>query len=108
MICIRREILDDFWSRETSTVSGNFRRLRRDYFDSVEALIIRIPVPIIGTDEVRDIVGKGYALQTLDNLRRKWKCQDQLQWYSMRQAPTWYKNALEAGAGYSEAGAIYS
>ena len=45
-----------FWSREISTVSGNFRRLRRDHFESVEDLSIRIPVAIIGTDEVGDIV----------------------------------------------------
>ena len=73
LLCIRRKILDAFWSRETSTVSGNFRRLRRDYFDSVEALIIRIPVPITGTDGVRDVVGMVCALQTLDASRSKGK-----------------------------------
>ena len=56
LLCIRQVILDAFWSRETSMVLGNFRRLRRDYFDSAEALSIRIPVPIIGTDKVRDRV----------------------------------------------------
>ena len=59
LLCIRRAILDDFWSRDTSTVSDNFRRLRRGYFDSVEALSIKILVPIIGTNEVRDTVGMG-------------------------------------------------
>ena len=58
--------MDAFWSQETSTVSGNFRRIKRDYFDSVEVLSIRIPVPIIVTNEVRDIVVIVYALQTLD------------------------------------------
>ena len=48
LLCIRREILYDFWIRETRTVLGNFRRLRRNYFDSVEAIRIRRPVPIIG------------------------------------------------------------
>ena len=43
LLCIRRAILDAFWSLENSTVLGNFRRIRRDYFDSVEALIIRRP-----------------------------------------------------------------
>ena len=69
-----------FWSLETSMVSGNFRRLRRNYFGSVKAISIRIPVPIIGTDEFRDIVGMGCALQNMDALRRKGKWQDQLQW----------------------------
>ena len=58
--------MDAFWSQENSTVSGNFRRLKRDYFDSVEVLSIRIPVPIIVTNEVRVIVGIGCALQTMD------------------------------------------
>ena len=79
LLCIRRVILYAFWSQETSTLSHNFRRLRRDYFDSVEALSIRRPVPKIGTDEVRGIFDMGCALQTIDTLRRKGKCQDQLQ-----------------------------
>ena len=71
MLCIRQTILYDFWSQETSTVLRNFRRLRRNYFDSIEALSIRIIVNIIGTNEVRDIVGMGFALQTLDSSGRK-------------------------------------
>ena len=100
--------MDDFWSQETITVSGNFRRLRRDYFDSAEALIIKIPVTIIGTNKVRDIFGMGCEIQTMETLQRKGKWQDQLQWYSMQQATTWYNNGWEAGAGSLEAGAIYS
>ena len=108
LLCIRLSILDAFWSRETSTVSGNSRRLRREYFDSAKALIIRRPVPIIGTDKVRDIFGMGCAIQTLEAWRRKVKLQDQLQWDSMRRTPTWYTNEWEAGAGSLEAGDIYS
>ena len=63
--------MDAFWSQETSTVLGDFRTLRRDYLDSFEVLSIRIPVPIIGTNEVWDVVGMGCALQTLDDLSRK-------------------------------------
>ena len=76
LLCIRRAILDVFWSRETSTVSGNFRILRREYFDSAEALIIRRPVPIIGNDKVRDRVDMGCAIQTLETSQRKGKWQD--------------------------------
>ena len=54
-------------------VSGDFRRLRRDYFNSVEVLSTITPVPIIITNEVRDIVVMGYAIQTLDTLSRKGK-----------------------------------
>ena len=100
--------MDAFFSRETSTVTGNLRRLRRYYFDSVEALSIRRPVPIIGTDEVRYIVGMGRVLQTLEALQRKGNWQYQLQWDLVRRTPTWYTNAWEAASGSLEAGAIYS
>ena len=60
----------------------------------------------IGRNEVRDTFGMGYAIQTLDDLRRKGKWQDKLQWDSMRRNPTCYNNAWEAGLGSSEAGDI--
>ena len=68
--------MDAFWSRETSIISGNFRRLRKYYFNSMNLLSIRRLVPIIGTNEVRDIVGMVCALHTLDASRRKVKWQD--------------------------------
>ena len=67
-----------FWSQETSTVLVNVRRLIRDYFESVEALSIRIPVPIISTNKFRDVVGMGCAIQTMDASQRKGMWQDQL------------------------------
>ena len=70
LLCIMQEILDAFWSQDTGTVSGNFRRLGRDYFEYVEALSIIISVPIIVTNVVRDTVFMGCAIQTLDALRR--------------------------------------
>ena len=87
---------------------GGFRRLRRDYFDSVETLSIRGPVPIIGTNEVKDVVDMGCVLQTLDYLKRKGEWKDRVQWYSMNCTPTWYNNSCELGEESSEAGAIYS
>ena len=78
LLCIRREIFDAFWSQETSTVLVNFRRLRRDDFDSIEALSIRRPVPIIGTNKVSYRVFMGCTIQTLENSRIKGKWQDQL------------------------------
>ena len=88
LLYIRREILDAFFNRETSTDSGNFRRLKRDYFGSVEALSIKIPVHIIGTNEFKDKFGIGCTLHNMDASRRKGKWQDQLQWDSMRRTPT--------------------
>ena len=78
---------------KTRTVSGNFRRLRKDYFNSIKVLSIRIPVPIIGTNVVRYWLGIVCALQTLDSLRKKLKWQYQLQCYSMHWTPTWYNSA---------------
>ena len=71
--------MDAFWSRETSIFSDNFRRLRRDYVDSVKVLRIIRPV-------------------------RKGKCKDQLQWDSMRRNHTWYNKEWEVGVGSSKAG----
>ena len=108
LLCIRQAIVDAFGSLETSTVSVNFRRLRRDYFASAEVLRIIIPVPVIATNKVKDRVGMGCAIQNLDASRRKGKWQDQLQWYLVRKTPAWYNNAWEAGAGSLDTGDIYS
>ena len=89
LLCIRQVVLDFFWSLETSTVSGNFRKLRRDYFESTKALSIRIIVPVIGINKVKDRVGMGCVIQNMDDLHMKGKWQDQLQWDSMWQNPTW-------------------
>ena len=100
-LCIRRAVMDTFRIRETSTVLGDSGRHRRHYFESVKVLSIKIPVPNIGANNVMYIIGMGCAIQTLDASRRKGKCQDYLQWDSMRRTPTWYNNAWEAGVGYS-------
>ena len=65
-------------------------------------------MPIIDTDQVRDRVGMGCMIQNIDALQRKGKCQDHIQWYSMRRTTTLYNNAWEAGAGSLETGNIYS
>ena len=100
--------MDAFWGLETSTVLGKFGRLRQDYFGSIKVLSIRIPVATIFTSEVRHRVIMVCEIQTLDDLKRRVKRQDQLQWDSMRMTPTWYNNSWEAGVVSSEAGDIYS
>ena len=79
LLYIRRSIVGAFWSQENSTVLGKFRRLRRYYFNSIKVLMIRVPMPIIGKNEVRDRVGMVCAIQALDAPRRKVKRQDKLQ-----------------------------
>ena len=62
---------------------------------------------IIVTNEVRDIIGMGCAINNPEASQRKGKWQDQLQWDLMRQTPTWHNNEWEAGTDSSDAGAIY-
>ena len=64
-----------------STVLGNFRRLQRDYYwDSVGVFSIKKPVPVIGTDEVKDRVGMGIALMMLNASRQVGRYPDMIQW----------------------------
>ncbi len=107
LLCIRRANLDAMWSRETSTVSGNLNRMRRDYHDGIPLLSIKEPMPVLGTDKMKDRVGMGVAIMTLNASLRKGKYADHLQWDSMRRTPTWYNNVFEAGEMYGE-GTIYS
>ena len=107
LLAIRRGSLDAMWSRETSTVSGNFRRLQRDYNDSMEVFSIKKPMPVIGTNEVKDRVGMRITLMTLNSSLRIGRYLDTIQWDTMRKTPTWWTNAFEAGEEYGE-GAIYS
>ena len=88
LLAIRRGCLDAMWSRETSTVSGNFRRLQRDYKDSMEVFSIKEPMPVIGTDEVKDRVGMGITLMTLNSSLRTGRYLDTIQWDTMRKTPT--------------------
>ena len=106
LLCIHRACLDTTWSRETSTVSGNCWRLQRDYRDLIGAFSIKEPMPVIGTNEVRE-VGMGITLMTPNASLRMGQYLDTIQWDTMRKTPTWCTNTFEAGEEYGE-GAIYS
>ena len=97
MMCIRRANLDAAWSREPSTVQSNLYRLQRDYHDAASSLSIKRLVPRLGNTEIRDSVGMGIAITTLNASLRKGRYTDHLQWDSMRKSRTWYFNAFEAG-----------
>ena len=107
LLCIRRANLDAMWSRETSTVSANLTRLRRDYTDAMEVLSLGDPLPILGTNDLEDRVGMACACITLNASNRVGRHQRTIQWDTMRKTPTWYSNAYEAGEGYGTE-AIYS
>ena len=104
---LKNKLKDGLWSRETSTVSGNFRRLRRDYYASDATVSIKNPVPTIGENTVKDRVGMGCSLHTMVAMLQKGLYQDHAQWETCRKTPTWYTNAYEAGEGCGEQ-AIYS
>jgi len=62
-LVIRRALLDAFWSRERSTVTGNLSRLLLDYRSGMNVLSIgRCPLPVLGSDKEVDRVGMGPAL----------------------------------------------
>ena len=107
LLLIRRASLDAFWSRETSTVSGNFRRLQRDYFDITSKVHIRDLLPVLGSDKVEDRVGMKVVVTTLNTSTRAGKYQATIQWDTMRDTPTCFNNAYKAGEGYGT-GEIYS
>ena len=107
LLCIRRASLDAMWSRETSTVVGNARRLRRDYEDARSVLSVKRLVPTLGSDELKDRVGMGVAVMTLNASLRKGRYANHLQWDSMRKTASAYNNAFEAGEDF-RAGSIYA
>ncbi|KAL7468881.1 hypothetical protein ACHAXS_009127 [Conticribra weissflogii] len=100
LLCIRRAILDAFWSRETSTVSANLKRLTLDYEASRPLFSVADPLPWLGNGKLEDRVGMTAALYTLQSSLRSGRYTNYLQWDSMRKTPTWYGNVHEAGAGY--------
>jgi len=101
LVCIRRANLDAFWSRESSTVEGNLRRMRLDYTDASAALSVMNPLPRLGNSAMVDRVGMGMAIYTLHSSLRQGKYTTNLQWDSMRKTPTWYANAFGAGSDYN-------
>ena len=107
LTCIRRANLDAMWSRETSTVTANLGRMRRDYHDAVPFMPLVGLIPSQGTHKVEDRVGMGIAVASLNASLRKGKYTDHLQWDSMRKTPTWYTNLWEAGSNY-QGSAIFS
>ena len=66
LLCIRRAILDAFWSRESSTVRSNLNRLKLDYQSAMGTFSMACPLPALGSDEVEDKVGMGGALIMLN------------------------------------------
>ena len=98
LLVIRRAMLDACWSRERSTVTGNLSRLILDYTSGMKSLSIeKCPLPVLGSDEVKDRVGMGPALLMLHASTREGKYSHRLQHDTVRRSATWFNNAQEAG-----------
>lgn len=93
---IRRASLDVMWSRESGTVSQNFRRMQQDWQGASEALAIGGIFPQMGHPELEDKNGVGVAVIMLHASRRKGKYCDHLQYDSARKTVTWYMHAYTA------------
>ena len=101
LLCIRRAAsLDAIWSRETSTVVGNARRLRRDYEDAIVVLSVKRLVPTLGSDTLKDRVGMGVDVMTLNASLRKERYVNHLQWDSMRKTASAYNDTFEDGEDF--------
>ena len=64
-------------------------------------------MPVTGSNDVKDRVGIGITLMTLNSSPRIGRYLDTIQWETMRKTPTRWTNAFEKGKKY-RAGAIYS
>ena len=99
MEVIRRVLLDVFWAREPSTVSGNLSRLRRDYLDVVDQYNIGDSLqPYFPVHEVRDRAGMGAAIaMTSASLREGNYCKN-LGFPSTRKSRTWLKHMFNSSS----------
>jgi len=98
LLVIRRALLDAFWSRERSTVTGNLSRLILDYKSGMSVLsLAKSPLPVLGSDEVEDRVGMGSTTLMLHASRRAGEYTPNLQHDSTRRTLTWHNNAHAAG-----------
>ena len=107
LIIRRRGSLDAMWSRNASTVFGNFRRMQRDYNDSIDVFSIKKFMPVIESNEVKHRVGMGITLITLNSSLRIGRYLGTIQWGTMVRTPIWWTKAFEAGEEYGT-GATYS
>ena len=97
LLAIRRASLDAFWSRETSTVTGNLSRLIKDYTASMNAYSMMCPLPVLGNPKLEDRVGMSVALMMLEASTRGGRYGPNLQYDSTRRTLTVLHNAYLAG-----------
>eukprot|EP00956_Cyclotella_meneghiniana_P007531 scaffold10178_cov23-Cyclotella_meneghiniana.AAC.3 len=100
MMFIRRANLDACWSRAESTVRSNLSRIVLDTQSAEFSFDLFDYLPKLGSPRVEDRVGMAVAIVTLNASLRPGKYTQHLQYDSMRNTPTWFRNAYAAGTEY--------
>lgn len=90
---IRRASLDMFWSKESSTVRGNFNRLKRDWKEASENLSLGESLPTLGNPWLEDRNGLSVALVMLQASLRPGKYSSYVQFDTVRKSRSCFTHA---------------
>ena len=101
LMAIRRANLDVCWARESSTVSGNLSRVRRDYLDASDIFSLgKCPLSLLPSPKVEDRVGMSAYLMTLAASLRTGVYATNVHYEIVQKTTSWYSNAYDAGVNY--------
>jgi len=98
MLCIRRAILDSFWSRERSTVAKNLSEYRV-FMDISDTLGSNDPFPPRGPFPPADADGMEVACNLLIRSLRPGRNATHVQYETVRKGRALYSNYIHASAG---------
>jgi hypothetical protein len=97
--CVRRAILDSFWSRESSTVAFNLREARRMELKASDRLGMPSITPPMGPFPLSDECGMKAAIAMLDRSLDPGRYADQVQCGTFRKVRSTIANVIQAGVG---------
>jgi hypothetical protein len=97
--CVRRKILDSFWSRESSTVAFNLREARRMELKASDRLGMPSVAPPMGPFPLSDECGMKAAIAMLDGSLDPGRYADQVQHGTFRKVRSAVANIIQAGVG---------
>jgi hypothetical protein len=92
LVAIRRAILDSFWGRAESTMTGNFCELKRFYNLGQNVLGLENLLPDMGPFPLEDIWGMGVAVVTLQRSLDPGRTGDNVQFNTVRRLRSVYSN----------------
>jgi hypothetical protein len=97
--CIRRAVLDSFWSRETSAVAFNLREARRMELKVANRLEMPSIPPPVGPFPLSDECGMSAAIAMLDRSLDPGRYADNVQHGVFRKVRSTIPNIIQAGVG---------